>query len=260
MIAGPAAAALESLRPDQRHFIQTLPKAELHAHLNGCIPLAVLQDLAREYTASDTPGSLSSEQIQTGLTELLNGPLNQISDFFSLFPTIYALTTTPPSLARATRAVLSSFLDGAIPQCRYLELRTTPKETNEMTREQYLRIVLREVAQYGKDKAALIVSLDRKMGEDVLQECVGIAKKLKAEGELVVGIDLCGDPTAGDVEVFRRYFEDASAAGLGVTLHVAEVCVFTMIKSFSDNITYADRPSTILLKRPSSFYLFHITD
>jgi adenosine deaminase len=238
MIAGPAAAAFESLTPHQRHFIQTLSKAELHAHLNGCIPLAVLQDLAREYAASGTHGSLSSEQIQSGLTLLLDGPsLNQISDFFGLFPAIYALTATPLSLARVTRAVLSSFLDGAVPQCHYLELRTTPKETNEMTREQYLRVVLGEVAQYGEDRAALIVSLDRKMGEEALQECVGIAKKLKAEGELIVGVDLCGDPTAGDVEVFRRYFEDASAAGLGVTLHVAEVCVSTMVKFYPSWIT-----------------------
>ena len=227
-IAGPAEVALKSLRPEQLRFIQTLPKAELHAHLNGCIPIAVLQDLARGYTVSETPGSLSAEQIQTGLAKLLDGPsLNKISDFFNLFPAIYALIATSASLARVTSAVLSLFLDGEHPQCQYLELRTTPKETNEMTREKYLRVVLRELARYGKEKAGLIVSLDRTMGEEVMQECIGIAKKLKAEGEHVVGVDLCGDPMAGNVEVFRKYFEDARAVGLGVTLHVAEVCFFS---------------------------------
>lgn len=232
-VAGPAAAALQSLRPDQLRFIQSISKAELHAHLNGCIPIAVLQDLAREYTTSETPGGLPGEEIQSGLAKLVDGPnLNEISDFFSLFPAIYALTATPSSLACVTSAVLKSFLDGEHPQCQYLELRTTPKETSEMTREKYVRVVLEELARYGKKRTGLIVSLDRRMGEEVMRECIGIAKKLKAEGEAVVGVDLCGDPTAGNVEVFRCHFEDAREAGLGVTLHVAEASLVRLLYSY----------------------------
>jgi adenosine deaminase len=224
-IAGPAAAALRSLTPEQLTFIQTLPKAELHAHLNGSIPISLLQELAQEYIASpDSSASLSNDTIQAGLNQLLNGPsIDEITDFFTLFPAIYALISTPSSLARATRAVLNLFLGGEIPQCEYLELRTTPKDTGEMTREGYLRVVLAELARYGKDKVGLIMSLDRRMGDDVLRECIGIAKKLKAEGEGIVGVDLCGDPAAGNMDTFRTYFDDARSAGLGITLHIAEV-------------------------------------
>jgi adenosine deaminase len=155
--------------------------------------------------------------------------LDDISDFFTLFPAIYALTASPSSLARATSAVLGSFLDGEYPQCQYLELRTTPRETSQMTREQYLRVVLGELERYGTQRTGLIVSLDRRMGEEVMEECVAIAKKLKGEGEMVVGVDLCGDPRAGDVELFRRHFEDAREAGLGVTLHVAEVSMACLL-------------------------------
>lgn len=229
-IAGPAAAAVKSLTQDQLRFIQTLSKAELHAHLNGCIPIAVLQDLAREYTTLGDSQSLPNEQIQAGLATLLAGPaLDDISDFFTLFPAIYALTASPSSLARVTSAVLTSFLDGERPQCQYLELRTTPRETSQMTREQYLRVVLGELSRYGNQRTGLIVSLDRRMGEEVMEECVAIARKLKGEGEMVVGVDLCGDPRAGDVELFRRHFEDAREAGMGVTLHVAEVSVVGLL-------------------------------
>ncbi|RDB27425.1 Adenosine deaminase-like protein [Hypsizygus marmoreus] len=226
-IAGPAGEALRSLTEDQVKFIKTLPKAELHAHLNGSIPISVLQDLAREYVSSGAPPvsetGLSNEAIQAAMNRLLDGPtLDEISHFFTLFPAIYALTSTPEALARATRAVLSEFLDGEYPQCTYLELRSTPKETLTMSREKYVRVVLGELARYGVQRVGLVVSLDRRMGEDVLRECLDVAKKLKGEGEPVVGVDLCGDPMAGDMASFQKYFEEAKSAGLGVTLHIAE--------------------------------------
>jgi adenosine deaminase len=230
-IAGPAAAALASLAPEQVKFIRDLPKAELHAHLNGSIPLDVLKDLAHEYALqkSGQDGSLSNDVVQSGIKVLLHGDgpsLQKIEDFFGLFPAIYALTSTPATLARVTHAVLSSFLDGEQPQCTYLELRSTPRESPHMTREVYIRTVLGELAQYGADQAGLIVSLDRRMSQEVLRECLDIAKKLKAEGERVVGVDLCGDPLAGDMTTFKIYFDEARSAGLGVTLHIAEVRAF----------------------------------
>ncbi|KAG6864954.1 hypothetical protein C0991_006141 [Blastosporella zonata] len=222
-ITGPAAEALKALSPAQISFIQSLPKAELHAHLNGSIPISVLQELARDHLASvSSSNEISSHEIKAGIDTLLKGPsINEISDFFELFPAIYALMSTPPALARAVRAVLSLFLDGEHPQCTYLELRTTPKETKAMSREAYLRVVLKELTAYN-GRVGLIVSMDRRMSQQVLSECVGLAKKLKSEGQPVVGVDLCGDPFAGDMKLFKRHFQDAKDAGLGVTLHIAE--------------------------------------
>ncbi|KAG6894685.1 hypothetical protein C0992_005126 [Termitomyces sp. T32_za158] len=223
-ISGPAADALRALTPEQIAFLQNLPKAELHAHLNGSIPISVLQELAQEHLASPASSrTISNDAIQSGLNKLICGPtLNEIHDFFDLFPVIYALMATPLALARAVHAVLSLFLDGETPQCTYLELRTTPKVTPEMSREEYLRVVLKEMKAYGNDRVGLIVSMDRKMAPDAMSECVKLAKALKAEGEPVVGVDLCGDPTAGDPAAFWTYFKEAKEAGLGITLHIAE--------------------------------------
>jgi adenosine deaminase len=223
-IAGPAASALSTLTPSQARFLEQLPKAELHAHLNGSIPLSTLKQLAAEHLAAQSPTSLSTDAITQGIDLLVAGPsLEKITDFFGLFPAIYALTSTPAALSRATRAVLSAFLDGDTPQCRYLELRTTPRETHAMGRERYLRVVLAEIGRYRPDQAALIVSLDRRMDEECVRECVRIASELRAEGERVVGIDLCGDPTAGGMDEFVPYLLRAKEAGLGLTLHIAEV-------------------------------------
>src|SRR6267154_1764662 len=122
-ITGYCLVALNSLTPSQITFLQDLPKAELHAHLNGSIPITVLQDLAREHSAG--PDNDDSEIVRSGIDKLLEGiELKEIHDFFRLFPAIYALTSTPTALARATRSVLQLFLDGPTSDCTYLERRS----------------------------------------------------------------------------------------------------------------------------------------
>jgi adenosine deaminase len=149
--------------------------------------------MAHEYAT--TSNKAASDVVQAGITKLQNGVvLDEIYDFFNLFPAIYALTSSPDTLRRATRAVMAQFLDGPFPQCEYLELRSTPRETAGMSRVDYVRTVLDEVERYPQSRAALIVSLDRRMGSDVLRECVGIACALREGGRRVVGVDLCGDP------------------------------------------------------------------
>lgn len=190
------ADALNSLSKSQIEFLQDLPKAELHAHLNGSIPLSCLQDLARESTIGS---DALSETVSKGLEVLERGfELNAIDDFFGLFPAIYALTSTARALATVTREVLSHFLlpfaEGRPSQCQYLELRTTPRKTSHMTRKEYLETVLQELERYPPETAALLVSVDRRMSLEDVRECVDLAVLLKHQGRRVVGIDLCGDP------------------------------------------------------------------
>jgi adenosine deaminase len=203
-----AEAALRALSTSQLAFLDRLPKAELHAHLNGSIPLPLLQELALEYTSSSptaddattTSAPLAADtlacvqRLQTGVA------LSNLHDALKLFPAIYALTSTPASLKRATRGVLSHFLDPS-PSLHagrgtvvYIELRTTPRETAHMTRRLYLETVLDEIEARPPDAAALIVSLDRRMTPQVAQEVLELAVQLRREGRRVVGVDLCGDP------------------------------------------------------------------
>ncbi|KAG1758462.1 Metallo-dependent hydrolase [Suillus occidentalis] len=223
---GPAAAALASLRPDDVNFLQSLPKAELHAHLNGSIPIKTLLELEQQYSNS----SAQTPEITDTIEKFKSGiDFNEISDFFSLMTAIYALTTTPEAVETVTRAVLQSFLnptgDGAeTSQCTYLELRTTPRATIHMTRERYLTIVLDELETYPATQAALIVSVDRRMNDLDVEECISLAIEMKNRGRRVVGVDVCGDPRCGDMQTFTQHLSRAKAAGLGLTVHIAEVC------------------------------------
>ncbi|KAL0578368.1 hypothetical protein V5O48_003620 [Marasmius crinis-equi] len=225
-IAGQAAAALDSLSASQIDFIQRLPKAELHAHLNGSIPIPTLVELLSEYESHFDPANpkhqLPPSEIRAGIDQLQNLNLSSLNGFFGPFTAVYALISTREATLRITRAVLSQFLDGESPQCSYLELRTTPRGSGDMTRLEYVSAVLEEVERYPEEKAGLILSLDRRMSLDVMEECIKLAKHLKNEGRRVVGIDLCGDPAAGDINTLEPLVHMAKKAGLGITLHIAE--------------------------------------
>lgn len=223
-IHGPSAAALDSLTKDEVAFLQSLPKAELHAHLNGSIPISTLEELAHEYIASSGSDASSKGMLETIENFKAGVKLERIADFFSLFPVIYTLTSSPDALRRVTRDVLDRFLGGDEPQCAYLELRTGPRKTDRMSREEYMRAVLDEVEKFDEDRAGLIMTLDRPTGPEIWEECLDIALKLKREGRRLLGVDLAGDPLKADVEEFRTFFARAKEAGLGVTLHIAEVC------------------------------------
>jgi len=220
-VDGQSGRALASLSPSQISFLQSLPKAELHAHLNGCIPLSCLQDLARKLDGSED----TLDTVKKGL-DILQAGLNidAIGDFFLLFPAIYHITSTPDAISIATSAVLDSFLtsvDGQPPQCTYIELRTTPRETPSMSRRQYLEAVLGEISKR-EGAAALIVSIDRRMDPNIAEECVELALLLRSEGKPVVGVDLCGDPHKGDMGAFRSIMQRVKQAALGITVHIAE--------------------------------------
>ena len=228
IVSGPAHTALQSLDQDEIAFLQGLPKAELHAHLHGCIPLQTLQRLATNFSPSPDIEAGVAATIARLQSDVV---LSEISDFFTLFPAIYALIATPAALAAATRDVLEAFLIEQPPppgftfqpavECSYLELRSTPRKTSHMSREQYLLTVLQEIRTF-PGRAALIVSVDRRMSESDVEECVDIAIKLREQGEPVVGLDLCGDPQEGNVDIFEAHFERAREAGLGLTVHIAE--------------------------------------
>ena len=227
-VSGPARTALRSLDSGEISFLQSLQKAELHAHLHGCIPLSTLQRLASNFSASPD----IEVEVAAIITRLQSDiVLSEVSDFFLLFPAIYALIATPAALAEATRDVLEAFLIEQPPpmgfdfqpaaECSYLELRSTPRKTPYMSREQYLLTVLQEIRAF-PSRAALIVSLDRRMSESDIEECVDLAIKLHVQGEPVVGVDICGNPHEGILDKFEKHLERAREAGLGLTVHIAE--------------------------------------
>jgi adenosine deaminase len=96
------------LRPDDVNFLQSLPKAGLYAHLNGSIPIKTILELEQQCSNSNAQTSEITDTIKKFKSGI---DFDKISDFFSLIPATYALTTTPEAVGTVSRAVLQSFLN-----------------------------------------------------------------------------------------------------------------------------------------------------
>ncbi|KAF4981945.1 hypothetical protein FZEAL_2339 [Fusarium zealandicum] len=197
-----------------------LPKIELHAHFTGSISRRALHEIwLRKKATGET-------DLEDPLVVMPEGKHDyNLETFFPLFTSyIYNLLTDEESIRHTTKSVLADFLNDGV--C-YVELRTTPRATPVLSAEQYIAILLSAIssfeAQHPQLHTRLILSIDRRHTPEQASSTLALALKHHNEG--VVGLDLCGDPTArpdGDIGVFTPVFEEARKQGLAATVHFAE--------------------------------------
>lgn len=142
--------------------------------------------------------------------------------FFPLFSKyIYELCNDAESISYSTKSVLQDFQDDGVV---YLELRTTPRLIKQagISKEAYVQLVLSTISSFESPTMVtkLILSIDRRNSEEEASEVVDLALRYRDQG--VVGVDLCGDPAKGNVDIFRSAFAKAKEKGLKTTIHFAE--------------------------------------
>ena len=198
-------------------FTKRLPKIELHAHLTGSITPQCLHEIWTQRKLSEPDLALEDP-----LAVLSKDKKWNIVTFFPIFSQyIYELCSTPASILYSTNAVLQDFKnDGVV----YLELRTTPRSSPIISKDEYVGIILdcmKDFAERAAMPTYLILSIDRRNTAGQAMETVDLAIKYRSRG--VVGVDLCGDPSKGDVSTFREAFVKAQLHGLKIALHFAEI-------------------------------------
>ena len=198
-------------------FTKGLPKIELHAHLTGSITPQCLHEIWAQRRWEDPDMTL-----QDPLEAMSKDKSWDVMTFFPLFSKyIYQLCCTPATAAYSTNAVLSDFAeDGVV----YLELRTTPRSSTFMSKEKYVATVLSCIESFPYRNvmtAYLILSIDRCNTREEAMEVIDLAIKYRSTG--IVGIDLCGDPSKGDVSTFEDAFHRAKQHGFKISLHFAEI-------------------------------------
>ncbi|KAH3939820.1 hypothetical protein HBH70_101230 [Parastagonospora nodorum] len=207
--------------PVDTAFTKALPKIELHAHLTGSISRKCLHDIWATKKARD-----AALELQDPLSAMPSGKVDyDINTFFPLFSSyIYKLCNDLPSIQDSTKAVLQDFQDDGVV---YVELRTTPRAMPAagLSKDDYVKTILDILNAHNENasnamRAFLILSVDRRNTLAEAHEVVDLAIKYKSSS--VVAVDLCGDPTKGDVRIFADAFARAKTAGLKITLHFAE--------------------------------------
>eukprot|EP00200_Dunaliella_tertiolecta_P002360 CAMPEP_0202338984 /NCGR_PEP_ID=MMETSP1126-20121109/1039_1 /ASSEMBLY_ACC=CAM_ASM_000457 /TAXON_ID=3047 /ORGANISM="Dunaliella tertiolecta, Strain CCMP1320" /LENGTH=318 /DNA_ID=CAMNT_0048929467 /DNA_START=158 /DNA_END=1114 /DNA_ORIENTATION=+ len=160
-----------------------------------------------------------------------------LGECFMLFGIIHQLTTDLETISAIASQVVRDFAEDNVV---YLELRTTPKEREGMTKESYVRAVLdgiacasaqlrsQQVESNGHSSSCvpdilvkLLLSIDRREGPHEAMQTVEVAKQFMGCG--VVGIDLSGNPSTGVWESWLPALVEARKAGLKITLHGGEV-------------------------------------
>ena len=203
-------------------FTRRHPKIELHAHLTGSIRPETLHEIWRLRSSQASTSSTFSSKLDDPLELLSPSKTWDIRNFFTHFSSyIYNLIIDKDSLMYSTNAVLADFArDGVV----YLELRTTPRASETMSKEEYVGIVLecmRSSTTRDQMSTHLILSIDRRNTIEEAMQVVDLAVKYHSQG--IVGVDLCGDPSKGEVFLFAPAFAKAKQAGFKITLHFAEV-------------------------------------
>ncbi|XP_027356761.1 adenosine deaminase-like protein isoform X2 [Abrus precatorius] len=233
----------------EREWLISMPKIELHAHLNGSIRDSTLLELAKDLGQK---GVIKFSQVEDVILKYAAN--RSLTEVFKLFDLIHILTTNHDTVTRITREVIEDFAsDNVI----YLELRTTPKRNDSkgMSKRSYVEAVLKGLRSVSSvdvsfiphiedsispfdslpmithDRsngnarkrivARLLLSIDRRETTEAAMETVKLALEMRQFG--VVGIDLSGNPKIGEWTTYLPALKFAREQGLYVTLHCGEV-------------------------------------
>jgi adenosine deaminase len=211
-----------------REWCHELPKCELHAHLSGSIRDETLAEFLRD---ADDP------VVHRQAAPLINSKTGRsLKQCFALFPLIHRLVNTREKVARVVTEVLEDYEHD---NCMYLELRTTPRrQSDTLSGQDYVWCVLQAVAEYHRRDPVpslvcrVLLSVSRDAPVSSAQDTVDMARVFLSLPEshpaynLVVGLELSGNPTMGKWSDFEPVFSKARLefdAKLPISLHFGEV-------------------------------------
>lgn len=201
-------------------LIHTLPKVELHRHLEGAVRLTTLIDIAHEHgieMPDDDPETLRP------FVQMMPGEQRTSQHFLSKFTMLRQFYRSNDVVARIAREAVE---DAAADNIHYMELRFTPMALCNVTKSP-LEDIVALVAETTCAAAAtcgiqvrLIASMNRhesvEIGERVMRAAIANMNKG------VVALDLAGDEANFSALPFRDLFRQAREAGLGITIHAGE--------------------------------------
>jgi adenosine deaminase len=204
--------------PETSNIDPTLPLIDLHRHLEGCVRIDTILDLARQHNlplpAQDAAGLAPYVRV----TEPQPGVMAFIEKF-------HWITQAMLNLDACRRMALENVLDAHADGIDYMELRFSPWFMAEAHRLNPAGVV--EAVIDGVDsgmqktgmRVKLIGILSRTYGVDAAQKEL---EALLTRRERIAALDLAGDEANYPAELFAEHFRQAHEAGWAVTVHAGE--------------------------------------
>ena len=190
-----------------------LPKVELHLHLEGAAPPALIRDLARRKHVD-----------LSGIFDARGGyAFRDFWHFLGVYEAATSVLTTPEDYARLTRAVLEeSAANGVIYTEAFLSPDFCGGRDVSAWRDYVAAMAEAAVAAQRDCGITLrgVVTAIRHFGPDKARETALCAAETM--GDFITGFGLAGDERKGEPKDFAWSFDLAREAGLGLTAHAGE--------------------------------------
>ncbi len=199
-------------------FYKSLPKVDLHRHLEGSLRFETVRELARSHGLDLPPtGQLRS------MVQVLEDEPYTFTNFLSKFATLRLFYRSPEIITRLAR---ESIADAAADNVRYLELRFTPvalSRAQDFSLGQVMDWVIAGVKQAEHEfpiTTRLIASVNRHESVELAAQVAALAAERIEQG--VVGLDLAGDEVGFSAEPFAPVIRSAKENGLHISVHAGE--------------------------------------
>jgi adenosine deaminase len=201
--------------------LKSLPKVDLHRHLEGSLRLETLLEIAQTYSDSiDIPAyDVESLRPLVQMTDDKPGMKNFLAKF-KLLRQFYQSRET------ITRLTYETIADAAADNVHYMELRFSPQalaRAKDFAFSDVTDWVIEATSQASEDfdiQVGLIITIVRHDPLELARIVAETAFERSNRG--IVGLDLAGDEIHYPMTPFKDLFVEAKALGMGITIHAGE--------------------------------------
>lgn len=200
---------------DSKITIETMPKYELHCHLDGSLPVAFVQEILKEQGEE-----WRIEELKKRLQ--VTDDCQSLTEYLEKFDLPLRCMTTPRNLQRAAYAVVK---EAAAENVRYMEIRFAPMLSVNDTMdcatviEQVVLGLKRAQEEFGVYTSAITCAM-RHHDEETNLAMMRTAREFLGNG--VCALDLAGDESAYPTREFRKLFLEAKKLDFPYTIHSGE--------------------------------------
>ncbi|MDE3179170.1 MAG: adenosine deaminase [Acidobacteriota bacterium] len=198
-------------------FIHSIPKAELHVHLEGSIDAETLRELAGPAGMRETDEWIRERERRAWR-------YNGLADFLGAFKWVTQRLDSPQAYALAATRLLERL---ASQNVRYAEI--TLSAGVILWKKQSIPEIFEAIAEATESftsrsslRAVWIFDAIRHFGPDHAREVLGWARIFRDDGVCAFGIG--GDEQRGPAELFASIYQEARDLGLHTTAHAGESC------------------------------------
>ncbi|MEZ4367588.1 MAG: adenosine deaminase [Kofleriaceae bacterium] len=198
-------------------LLHSLPKTDLHCHLDGSLRLDTILELAREQRVT-LPAT-----DRAGLFKLLHAAdAGSLDEYLKAFDITLSVLQTEAALERVAYELA---VDAHAENVRYLEVRYSPVLHTRLGLRpaQVVEAVLRGLRQAKRElgiRYGLILCAIRSMGAEMSLRIAELCVAFKNRG--VVGFDLAGSEVNNPAKVHRHAFQLVIDNNINCTAHAGE--------------------------------------